>query len=206
MGRLRWCNDSAVMLHDLSSLREALGLDIRGYLGMDFLSQYVVDLDFDQGRMTLLRSAGQSAGQRLPLKMEGGRPWVEASVLGVDHPEWFLLDTGHIGLDSGRLRPELIRQLDDSSKLRAPVAASEVETGGGRMEVKQGFLECLKIGDFEHKGLLVSNTLDCNALSLGFYAASGTLLPSTFRMGPSICKQVIAMLWGISRAAAASES
>ena len=88
---------------------------------------------------------------------------------GGDRAEWFLLDTGHIGLDSGRLRPELIRQLSEAGKMR-PVAASQVETGGGRMEIRQGFLDCLRIGGFEHKGLLVSNTQDCNAVGLGFCA------------------------------------
>ena len=60
VGKLTWSGDSAVMLHDLSPLREALGLDIRGCLGMDFLSQFVVCLDFDQGQMTLLRSSDPS--------------------------------------------------------------------------------------------------------------------------------------------------
>ena len=169
VGRLPLCTDSPVLLLDLAQHREASGLDIRGCLGMDFLSRHVVRLDFDRGRFSLLRSAGQEAGRRLPLKMEGGRAWVEAGVTGTASPEWFLIDTGHVGLDSGRLHPELIRRLEQAGKLR-PVGARTVETAGGRMEVKQGFVEGLKLGEFEHKGMLFTSTRDCNALSLEFCA------------------------------------
>ncbi len=169
VGRLPLGKDSSVVLHDLTRLREASGLDIRGYLGMDFLSRHVVRIDFDRGRLTFLRSAGDGAGQRLPLRLEGGRAWVEARLAGAPSPEWFLLDTGHVGLDSGRLRPELISQLERAGKLRV-VGVTKVETAGGRMEVKQGFLEALNLGQFEHKNLLFASTRDCNAFSLEFCA------------------------------------
>jgi hypothetical protein len=169
VGRLPLFKDSPILLHDLAQHREASGLDIRGCLGMDFLSRHVVRLDFDRGRFSLLKSAGQEAGQRLPLKMEGGRAWVEAGLMGTASPEWFLIDTGHVGLDSGRLRPELIRQLEQAAKLR-PVGVRNVETAGGRMEVNQGFVESVKLGEFEHKEMLFTSTRDCSAFSLEFCA------------------------------------
>ena len=169
LGKLPVCPNTPVLVQDLSSLREALGLDVYGCLGMDFLSQYVVRIDFDQGRLSLLRSASHSEGERLSLQMAGGRPWLEARVAGVDKPEQFLIDTGDIGLGSGRLRPALIRRLDELGNLR-PVAVSVSETGGGRMKTKQGFLDSMKIGPFQHKGLLFGSTLDGNALGLGFLA------------------------------------
>src|SRR5262245_1784866 len=169
VGRLPAFTDSPVLLVDLAQHREASGLDMRGCLGMDFLSRHVVRIDFDRGRFSLLKSAGQVAGRRLPLMMEGGRAWVEVDMTGTTSSERFLIDTGHVGLDSGRLRPELIRQLEQAGKLR-PVGVRTVETAGDRMEVKQGFVEWLKLGEFEHKGMLFTSTRDCNAFSLEFCA------------------------------------
>ena len=169
IGKLALYKDSPVVLHDLTSMREALGVDIRGCLGMDFLSRHVVRIDLDEGRLTILRSMHTCEGQRLPLKIEGGRPWIEVSVPGSDLPVWFAIDTGHLGLDSGRILADLQQHLEKIGKLRI-VSTSNVETAGGRMEIQLGFLNGIKLGPFEHSGWLFSSTRDCNALGLGFLA------------------------------------
>lgn len=98
VGRLPLCKGSPVLLHDLTQIREAVGIDIRGFLGIDFLANYVVKIDFERGRLTLSRSPGRDAGQRLPLLMRAQRPWLEVNVMGAGPAEMVLVDTA----DSGR--------------------------------------------------------------------------------------------------------
>jgi Aspartyl protease len=158
--------ESPVVLLDLGRLREAIGVNIQGCLGMDVLSRFVVRIDFDRGELTLLTSLDSATGERLPLKMEGGRPWVQASVSGAA-PEWFVIDTGDVGLNSGRLRPDLFNQLKSAGTLKL-VGGIQVETVAGRSAVEHGFVDRFSIGTFNHKGLLFSTTSDCNGFSLAF--------------------------------------
>jgi hypothetical protein len=169
VGRLPLCKTAPVLVHDLQRLRETAGLDIKGFLGMDFLSQYVVRIDFDRGRLALLRAVGRDAGHPLAIKRVQGTPRVEADVMGAGPAVWFLIDTADFGSDSGRLTEGTFGLLKDFGKL-TPAGESRAETGGGVMEVKQGRLECIKIGPFEHRGLCFGTTKDTEALGLGFWA------------------------------------
>jgi hypothetical protein len=169
VGSLPLAKDRPVMVLDLKPTSEALGLEIKGCLGMDFLSQYVVRIDFDQGRLALSRTPGRDAGQAVPLQIGGGRAFVEANVFGTGPANSFLIDTGDIGLGSGRLTGSTFRLLNELGKLSRD-GVSKVETGGGRMEVKQGFVESLTIGAFEHRRLNFGDARDADSLGLGFWA------------------------------------
>src|SRR4029077_17024615 len=57
---------------DTQTLRDSTGYDIRGALGMEFLSQRVVRIDFDAGRLHILKSAVNVSGQAIPLEFETG--------------------------------------------------------------------------------------------------------------------------------------
>jgi hypothetical protein len=155
VGSLPLAKDRPVMVLDLKPTSEALGLEIKGCLGMDFLSQYVVRIDFDQGRLALSRTPGRDAGQAVPLQIGGGRAFVEANVFGTGPANSFLIDTGDIGLGSGRLTGSTFRLLNELGKLSRD-GVSKVETGGGRMEVKQGFVESLTIGPSNTAGSILA--------------------------------------------------
>jgi len=51
IGRLRIPPQRDVECRDMSGFSEASGYDLRGILGMQFLRRYVVDIDFDAGRL-----------------------------------------------------------------------------------------------------------------------------------------------------------
>lgn len=71
-----------------------------GILGADFLSHYVVDLDFsmrrvrflDPDRFSVPKRSHLADGVVLPLRIETGRPTVRISIDG--RPSWAMVDTG----------------------------------------------------------------------------------------------------------------
>jgi hypothetical protein len=167
VGKLPLPKDAPVLVHDLTHLREALGLDVYGFLGMDFLSRYVVRIDLDRGRLTFSRSAGQEAGQSAPLQFTRGLPCLEADLIGFGPGEWFVIDTGDVGATSGRLTGTTCRLLEKLDHL-TPLGQTRVQTAAERVEVKQGRVKSLKISNFSHQGLCFSEASDWNALGLCF--------------------------------------
>jgi hypothetical protein len=61
---------------DLGKLREAAGLKFDGILGMDFLRNHVVRIDFDNDEVNFLRSVGPNPGVRVPVIFQGNWPCV----------------------------------------------------------------------------------------------------------------------------------
>jgi len=53
-------DDSCVAGLDFTRFREVLGRDIYGIIGMDFLHHYVLQIDFDEGELQLLRRVNLS--------------------------------------------------------------------------------------------------------------------------------------------------
>jgi len=53
-------DDSCVAGLDFTQFREAIGRDIHGIIGMDFLHRYVLRIDFDEGELQLLRRVNPS--------------------------------------------------------------------------------------------------------------------------------------------------
>ena len=88
----------AVLGVDLKKIREVSGLPIEGVLGMDFLSRYIVHIDFDRGKLLLLKSVPKDAGETLPLVSEDGKiPEIDVWV-SIERKIRFTIDTGSIGL------------------------------------------------------------------------------------------------------------
>src|SRR5262249_55125663 len=134
-----------------------------------FLAKYALRLDFDRGRLTLLRSAGRDAGQPVPLKLERGTAWVEVKLLEESPPWRFLVNTGAIGTGSGLLGTDTFYSLEQVGKLRRE-GGTIAETAGGRVEGRQGRLQTLKLGPFEHRDLCFTAAPGSAVLSLSFWA------------------------------------
>jgi hypothetical protein len=133
-------------------IREEHGVKVWGCLGMDFLSVHVVRIEFDRGRIALLKSADAVSGHRLRLKRSSlGPPFVEAQLARGEPAEWFLVDLGFVGR-SGSLGGNKFRALEKAGKLRHLDTLSTL-TADGEKKVKVGRLEWLKIGPFEHADL-----------------------------------------------------
>jgi hypothetical protein len=116
---------------DLSGLQ---GHHIDGLLGYDFISRYVITLDYAAGQMTIADTAVFSysgAGESFPIKFRGPWPYIEGTIAvpGVK-PE-----TGEFFVDSGSGDA-----VDDPAILKTTGAVRKVQTGVGLGEPGEGVI------------------------------------------------------------------
>jgi len=90
--------DQIVTAVPLDALEEPLGHRIDGILGYDFLSRFVVEIDYPKATLTLYdRAAGhRPSGQPIPIIMQGAVPTVRAMVDVAGRPAAakLIVDTG----------------------------------------------------------------------------------------------------------------
>ncbi|HEX3658779.1 MAG TPA: PDZ domain-containing protein [Pirellulales bacterium] len=184
LGRQAFTRTVHVNCCDLTALREATGTGLKGLLGIQALKPFVVQMDFDQGRVNIF-AAGSSDpdwGDAVPLAFtDCGRPQVKMEVCGVTRT--FLIDTGHLDVAFGA---ELIADLKKLGKLRVLNRAGT--RGSGIFSVER-----IKIGRFEHRDMRVlvdeRNTIGLEYLSrfrvtLDFYGQAMYLRPGKCYAAP----------------------
>jgi hypothetical protein len=172
VGRQPLPRDGVVAVHDVfRELRNKHGVKVWGCLGMDFLKKYAVRIDFDKGRLALLRSAVGTGGHRLRLAVDRQGPYVAVYMERGKEVEWFLVDTGKFGYGSGKLWGTTYRSLEEAGKLRT-VDWGRTLTANGVTEQNIGRLAWLKLGPFEHTGLFFSQGVQGGepVLGLGYWA------------------------------------
>jgi hypothetical protein len=116
---------------DLSGLQ---GRHLDGFLGYDFISRYVITLDYAAGQMTIAEPATFSysgAGESLPIKFRGPWPYIEGTIAvpGVK-PE-----TGEYFVDSGSGDA-----VDDPAILKTTGPVRKVQTGVGLGQPGEGVI------------------------------------------------------------------
>lgn len=95
---------------DCSRFREH-GLDMQGFIGMDFLQRHVVRLDYDRGEVSFLRVAPANPGSAVNLGLTSrGIPTLTLSVGGLGRRS-FLIDTGTVTATSGDMDSPSIDRL-----------------------------------------------------------------------------------------------
>lgn len=152
------------VLMDLTAVRRLAGRDIYGVIGIDFLSDKVFKLDFDSGNLQFLHSPSPDAGCEVKLLLAAdGRFMVSADIDRVG-PEWFLVDTGHIGIGSdGTLRPGVRKRLI-ATRAALPLGHSKFAMATGKqMEVSSCRISTVSLNDFSHDNLAFT---DGEALSV----------------------------------------
>src|SRR5262249_34708395 len=111
VGRSRTPVDGLAISVDLSGLRETRGRRVDGILGMEFLRNYVLQVEFDAERVRLLKTSTGAAGKKIQLDMDStGRPVVNVEIPGVGSTP-FLIDTGRAGFSNGDLAPKTFESL-----------------------------------------------------------------------------------------------
>ena len=111
---------------DFSSFRRVIGQDIYGVIGMDFLGKYVVHINIEKGVLLLLKSTPSKAGIELPISWEpGGYPSIAGRV-GPGETVRFIIDTGAVVYETGRLG-----MFETRSRLRR----GQLSEIGNRLEV-----------------------------------------------------------------------
>lgn len=89
-----------VLEKDYLELRNYLGTDVQGVLGYEIFSRFIVQIDYKEKEVTIIRPEFFQAGKRyemLPMHVEDTKPYVQASVQmsnGVVVPVKLLVDSG----------------------------------------------------------------------------------------------------------------
>lgn len=91
--------DQHATVLELVGLEKLYGMPLGGLLGFDFLSRFVVDIDYASKMLILHPPTWDSSkvkGTAVPLTMQGEQPYFGGSITvrGEKIPAWFILDVG----------------------------------------------------------------------------------------------------------------
>jgi hypothetical protein len=141
-----------VLGFELTGVRKALGKDIRGIIGMDFLQHWVLQIHPERGKISFLSSVDETtAGTPERLTRVD-----DAYFLSAEIPGWglekFLVDTGSLGMTSCNMETNLFQWLCQC-KTVFPFGTVMSEVWSG-VTARQGRLAQLTVGPFRHHDLL----------------------------------------------------
>ena len=163
LGKARIPIEGRAIMSDLVKIREFVGRDVRGILGMQFLRRHVLQIDYDTGRVAFLRTSKGMAGQRISIYFtHDGRPAVTLE-LPVAGNAPFVLDTGMGGWSNGALGTSAFDEL----------------AKGSQISVLEGTSRSISFdGEFYHRtGILASQTLQGNRHSVQLFEEGATGRP-----------------------------
>ncbi|HEY1380114.1 MAG TPA: aspartyl protease family protein [Gemmataceae bacterium] len=148
VGSLGFKGVDKVLGMNMAPLREASGLPIEGALGMDFLSHFVVRVDFDKGELCFLSTSDSRSGTMIPL-VDGDdasdSPHVRGSVGGIERIP-FLVDTGHDITSTGDLDTATFDLLKKWNDLRI-LGPAQTRGASGDRSVQKGESGVLAVGE-----------------------------------------------------------
>jgi hypothetical protein len=137
-----------VVSADISPLQEVFG-PFDGFLGMDFLKSQIIQIDFDEGKLSLLRVVPEGAGEKVPVSYNSSRlPTVQVK-LGSLAEQAFVVDTGFIAPNTttGEAFNQL-KEIDELNRLHPHF------TDGGRLASgERGRITAMTVGTFVHRNL-----------------------------------------------------
>jgi hypothetical protein len=166
VGKLSLRAGSFVLRSDLSLFRQVSGHDISGILGMDFLSRYIVQIDFDSGKLSFLHSASEELGERLPIYRQKEGPCINVDVPGLGRSEKFLIDTGSTTF--GNMKKGPLETLAEGAKAKKVNWTLTAGLAGVKAQGKW-LVECLSVAGVQHRDVVLLETGD-NLLGLGFWS------------------------------------
>ncbi|MBX9628846.1 MAG: aspartyl protease family protein [Gemmataceae bacterium] len=169
LGGMSLKTGSPVVTSDLRRLREGLGEEVYGCVGMDFLSRHVFRVDPDREEVVFLRSPGPAAGDRLPVTIKGNVPFVSVKIAGLAGPELFLVDTGAAsGGGTGLLRAEAFDVLVKQDKVKPIDTALAVSLSGPSVRWR-GRLAEMELAGHRHAGVIFTAS-GRNYLGLNYWS------------------------------------
>jgi hypothetical protein len=152
---------------DLSQIRKYSGRDIRGILGTPFLRKQIVQIDFDHGQLSFLRTAKTVSGLQVPIMPDqDDRPFVKVAVPDVGEIP-FLIDTGFCAYANGALASSLIDRLGKARTFSIDKQSSLGVGLNGNGPSRQGTIRSLSLGPFRHNDQSFIER-DKNILGLGY--------------------------------------
>lgn len=154
---------------DLAQIRDASGYDIDGILGVDFLQRFVVQFDFDAGKLRFLSAVPADSGTKLQMHYTpDGLPAVLAFV-GNDTSAWFIIDTGCQGFN--RCQDSTFSEAVGRGAIhrvqRQDGIGPALRSADGQLNARVGFADRLTVGPFEHE-MTVIGSGSFNVLGLDY--------------------------------------
>lgn len=146
-----------VLQEDYLELKNSMGTDVHGILGYELFSRFVVMIDYEAKKMTLMRPENfkpKKSYQALPIRIEDTKPFVELIISVRDSAQMtakFLVDTG---ASHGLLIEE-----DSDKRLRMPDKNISSILGRGIAGIITGKIsrtKSLKFGKYELNDLITS--------------------------------------------------
>jgi hypothetical protein len=169
LGGLSLRTGEPVAAADLRGLREGLGVDVYGMIGMDFLGRHVFRVDPDRGEVVFLRSPGHDPGRRLAVTLEKKVPHVRVRLSGLAEPQSFMVDTGCApGGGTGLLRADTFDALVGGGRVR-PIDTALAATLAGQSLRRRGRVAEVELEGFRHAELIFS-TSGWNVLGLPYWS------------------------------------
>jgi hypothetical protein len=163
------CKDRLVIGMDFSKLREVVGTDFLGVLGIDFLQDHVWRVDFDEGKLFILKTAPGKNGNRYPLgKGDDGCPTLIVQ-MGDWGSEAFHIDTGAVARESAVFKSSFFEFLNVMGRLTLLRGTLHEGASGTRVTRTCTGLP-LNVGDFRISNAVFGETQHENAIGLGFLA------------------------------------
>ena len=157
-----------VLYNNLAAMRAVSDRDVWGLIGMRFLKSYIVQVDFDAGKVRLLdpRTIPRDDwGSAVPMRLNGaGIPEVKAEIAG-QGPEIFKIDTGDNG--GGNLERSLFERLFPGKR----GARSKSLMFTGMKSSPSGRVPSLSLGGFSFRGLVFESGTG-SSLGLAFVRRS----------------------------------
>jgi hypothetical protein len=156
-------------LVDLSDVRKT-GHAVRGVIGMDFLRNHVIRIDFDKGKLWFLRSAPEPTEFHVKIDWDNyGLPRLAAQIIG-ETPKPFLIDTGHVGFDNaGDLEESLFHSLLQTKRATARQEESGYDFLGNEIKTRSAIVKSVEVGIFDHANLRFA-TRNQSILGLGYWS------------------------------------
>ncbi len=183
VGGIALSRDEPATCHDLSGLARVTGHDIRGLLGMTFMVDRALQLDFEEQKIRFLSSpvrADDDLGQAIRIDMEPG-VWIPTmSVTVADTIQWEVkLDTGCSGF--GVMERETYDQLLDLGSM-APFGVGGAVSSHRTYREERGVLDSLSFGSSVHRGPVLGRG-EASVLGVPFIARYEVILDFPERVG-----------------------
>ncbi len=153
--------DGFVISMDVATFRESFG-QIDGFLGMDFLRHRIVQIDFDEGKMRLLKRVPDDAGEKVQIKYNHGTPTIRL-LFGRVEFDFVKMDTGrlaNIGVRDGTIHA--LRSFGELRRIQPIGSDWDPNWTGLRGRVRR-----VGVGTFAHQDLHV-DTCGENVLGLPY--------------------------------------
>tara|TARA_R100001132_G_scaffold27371_1_gene32767 strand:- start:1333 stop:2385 length:1053 start_codon:yes stop_codon:yes gene_type:complete len=169
VGKLKFGETGYVICSDLIDMRRTSGKNVYGILGMDFLQNYVVQIDFDRGKVRIMddvEHSTESLGKPVRIGfIRKSPPFVIAGPTS-DHVSPFLIDTGSNA--TGTLASNIFDDLKKKNELEV-LTSTKLQTITGISSVESGRLPVLVVKGSVLRNLIVKKS-DSNSLGLGFWS------------------------------------